>query len=195
MATPVGSAFITLNEDEQGNIFELFINIGHAGSDIMADAEAMGRLISLAFRIPSLYSSDRIAQNVAESLTGIGGASSAGFGQQRVRSLADAVARVIREHEATKRLVKQHAEEVRSMEHEARNGENGKLNGHLNGTLPTVTEAAVALGLGASQMSMDKMLAAAPAKSPADFCPDCGLATLRFVEGCQKCENCGFSKC
>jgi len=25
-------------------------------------------------------------------------------------------------------------------------------------------------------------------------CPDCG-APLRFEEGCQKCENCGYSKC
>lgn len=203
MATPVGSAFITLNEDEQGNIFELFINIGHAGSDIMADAEAMGRLISLAFRIPSLYSSDRIAQNVSEALAGIGGASSAGFGQQRVRSLADAVARVIREHEATKRLVKQHAEEVaKSLGHEVRAAEhgsaNGKTNGHAVGSPLTLSVEAVAtpLEFGVSQMSMDKMLATTTAsKSPADFCPDCGLATLRFVEGCQKCENCGFSKC
>lgn len=217
MATPVGSAYVTINEDEHGNIFELFVNIGHAGSDIMADAEAMGRLITLAFRIPSLYSSDRIAQNVSESLAGIGGSSSAGFGQQRVRSLADAVARVIREHEATKRLVKQHAEEVakRLQEETAATGlnhaattnghTNGKSNGHTNGVpvTPSVESAEVAasLQLGASQMSMDKMLVSnspapvASAKSTADFCPDCGLATLRFVEGCQKCENCGFSKC
>ena len=25
-------------------------------------------------------------------------------------------------------------------------------------------------------------------------CPDCG-ANLRFEEGCQKCESCGYSKC
>jgi ribonucleoside-diphosphate reductase alpha chain len=203
MATPVGSAFITINEDEHGNIFELFINIGHAGSDIMADAEAMGRLITLAFRIPSLYSSDRIAQNVAESLAGIGGASSAGFGQQRVRSLADAVARVLREHEATKRLVKQHAEELaKKLTLEGQADSSDKTNTHTNGlsnghaTVAPLTDVATALQIGASQMSMDKVLAtAAPAPSNADFCPDCGLATLRFVEGCQKCENCGFSKC
>jgi ribonucleoside-diphosphate reductase alpha chain len=29
----------------------------------------------------------------------------------------------------------------------------------------------------------------------ADMCPDCGNASLRFIEGCQKCEICGFSKC
>ena len=75
VATPIGSAFVSINEDEDGNIFEVFVNVGRAGTDITADAEAMGRLISLAFRIPSFYSSDRIAQNVVDQLTGIGGSS------------------------------------------------------------------------------------------------------------------------
>ncbi len=195
MATPVGSAFITLNEDEHGNIFELFINIGHAGSDIMADAEAIGRLISLSFRIPSLYSSDRIAQNVAEALTGIGGSSSAGFGQQRVRSLADAVSRVIREHEATKRLTRQHAEEASSGQRPT-SSHGVAANGHGDAaTTVAASEAVAAAEMGAAQMSLDTILATTSSKSAADFCPDCGLATLRFVEGCQKCENCGFSKC
>jgi ribonucleoside-diphosphate reductase alpha chain len=158
MATPVGNAYITLNEDEDGNIFELFINIGHAGSDIMADAEAIGRLISLAFRIPSLYASDRIAQNVAEALAGIGGAGSAGFGPNRVRSLADAVARVIREHERAKDA---------SGAVDASENADGQVGDHRF----------------------------APATGGVDFCPDCGQATLRYIEGCQTCDNCGFSKC
>jgi len=28
-----------------------------------------------------------------------------------------------------------------------------------------------------------------------DMCPDCGLATLVYEEGCQKCYSCGFSEC
>ena len=39
--TPLGKAFVSINEDNDGNIFEVFINVGHAGSDIAADAEAM----------------------------------------------------------------------------------------------------------------------------------------------------------
>ena len=27
------------------------------------------------------------------------------------------------------------------------------------------------------------------------MCPDCGLATLVYEEGCQKCYSCGFSQC
>ena len=32
-------------------------------------------------------------------------------------------------------------------------------------------------------------------KAQRDLCPECGNAALRFIEGCQKCEICGFSKC
>src|SRR5262249_9372739 len=42
VTTPVGSAYVSINEDGDGNIFEVFISLGRAGSDIMADAEAMG---------------------------------------------------------------------------------------------------------------------------------------------------------
>ena len=46
-ATPSGTAHITMNEDEEAQPFEVFLEIGKAGSDIKAMAEAMGRLMSL----------------------------------------------------------------------------------------------------------------------------------------------------
>lgn len=199
--TPVGKAYISINEDEEGNIFELFINIGHAGTDITADAEAIGRLISLAFRIPTLYAPDRIAQNVVDHLTGIGGASSSGFGAARVRSLADAVARVLREHEVLKQLNR--SGEKLDKGSGTAIGLNGGVNhSATNGSLgSSMTQAGAPTYSASSQMSLDASIApaaqlsATTSKAPGDFCPDCGLATLRFVEGCQKCENCGFSKC
>ncbi|MEI6850344.1 MAG: adenosylcobalamin-dependent ribonucleoside-diphosphate reductase [Candidatus Saccharibacteria bacterium] len=157
IATPLGSAFVSINEDEEGNIFEVFINVGRAGSDITADAEAIGRLISLAFRIPSDYSSDQVAQKVISQLRGIGGSSSTGFGADRVRSLADAIAKVIEQHQATRVSVKPEEEPVQ------------------NETAP--------------------LFEADKTKSLTDMCPECGSASLRFIEGCQKCELCGFSKC
>ncbi len=96
--TPVGTAFISINSDEVGNPFEMFINVGKAGSHIMADAEAMGRLISLSLRVPSALPARVVAETVVEQLAGIGGADSVGFGNGRVRSLADAVAKVLRDH-------------------------------------------------------------------------------------------------
>jgi len=154
--TPLGKAFVSINEDQNGNIFEVFINVGRAGSDVTADAEAIGRLISLTFRIPSDYSSSQVAQKVITQLRGIGGSSSTGFGVDRVRSLADAVAKVIEQHQATKVI-----------------------------TQTTQTE----------QVETVTLWEAPKTNSAADMCPECGSASLRFIEGCQKCELCGFSKC
>lgn len=99
--TPVGTAFVVINADEQGNPFEVFINVGKAGTHVMADAEAIGRLISLSLRVPSAYPPRAVAEAVVDQLSGIGGAESVGFGNNKVRSLADGVAKVIREYMKT----------------------------------------------------------------------------------------------
>jgi ribonucleoside-diphosphate reductase alpha chain len=183
--TPIGTAFVSINTDDSGDIFEVFVNLGRAGSDIMADAEAMGRLISLAFRIPSVYSSDRIAQNVVEQLSGIGGSSSAGFGPQRVRSLADAVAKVLREHEAStsgQRLERTTAAQLATA--------GATVTSSLEVADAPMTSAAVAAPVATAAAASVDM-----GKVQTDLCPECGNASLRFIEGCQKCEICGFSKC
>src|SRR5687767_3467654 len=46
--TPLGTMFVNITEDDRGQPFEVFITLGKAGGAAMADAEAMGRLISLA---------------------------------------------------------------------------------------------------------------------------------------------------
>jgi ribonucleoside-diphosphate reductase alpha chain len=96
--TPVGSAFITINENGDGNPLELFVNVGKAGSDISADAEAIGRLSSLVLRIdPTMKPKERLAAMI-DQLQGIGGSRSVGFGSMRVRSLADGIARVLADY-------------------------------------------------------------------------------------------------
>jgi ribonucleoside-diphosphate reductase alpha chain len=72
--------------------------VGKAGSDTMAVAEALGRLVSLILRMPSPLSARRRVEEVASQLSRIGGGQPTGFGPQRVLSLPDALARVLREH-------------------------------------------------------------------------------------------------
>jgi len=86
-----------------------------------------------------------------------------------VRSLADAVAKVLREHENTK---------VAAAVVQA---------GQVELNLAATTDTAVA--------SVATAKVALGAKVQTDLCPECGNASLRFIEGCQKCEICGFSKC
>lgn len=89
--TPEGNLYLTLNTHE-GSPFELFAQIGKAGSDISAFTEAIARLISLAFRCGIA------PEAVADELLGIGGSRFVGFGPNRVRSVPDAIGQFINEY-------------------------------------------------------------------------------------------------
>jgi ribonucleoside-diphosphate reductase alpha chain len=96
--TPIGTAFISVNENGEGEPFEVFVSVGKAGSDTMAVAEALGRLISLVLRLPSPLSARRRLEEVISQLARIGGGQPLGFGPTKVLSLPDALARVLAEH-------------------------------------------------------------------------------------------------
>lgn len=98
LSTPLGTAYLTINSNGDGEPFEVFLNVGKAGSDTAAVAEAIGRLISLILRIPSPLSATRRLQQVVKQLKGIGGGRPLGFGRDRVRSLPDGVAQGLAEH-------------------------------------------------------------------------------------------------
>jgi ribonucleoside-diphosphate reductase alpha chain len=98
METPIGTAFITVNETSGGDPFEVFVQVGKAGSDTMAVAEALGRLISLVLRLPSPLSAPRRLEEVISQLSRIGGGQPTGFGAAKVLSLPDALARTLGEH-------------------------------------------------------------------------------------------------
>ena len=96
--TPIGTAFITVNETEDGEPFEVFVQVGKGGSDTMAVAEALGRLISLTLRLPSPLTPQRRLEEVISQLSRIGGAQPMGFGAGKVLSLPDALGRTLAEH-------------------------------------------------------------------------------------------------
>ncbi len=75
--TPLGTMFVHLTEDDRGQPFEVFVTLGKAGGSAMADAEAMGRLISLALRsgIPLM--------EVHRQLRGISSDRAVGLGTQQ----------------------------------------------------------------------------------------------------------------
>jgi ribonucleoside-diphosphate reductase alpha chain len=98
METPIGTAFITVNDTPGGDPFEVFVQVGKAGSDTMAVAEALGRLVSLILRMPSPLSVQRRVDEVMSQLSRIGGGQPTGFGAARILSLPDALARTLGEH-------------------------------------------------------------------------------------------------
>ncbi len=97
IATPLGKAYVTVNRNGAEQPFEVFCNVGKAGSDTAAVSEAIGRLISLALRLPSPLSPTERLQEIVDQLGGIGGGRPMGFGSQRVRSLPDGIAQALAE--------------------------------------------------------------------------------------------------
>jgi len=93
--TPLGTAYVTVNTNGEEQPFEVFLNVGKAGSDTAAVAEAIGRLISLALRLPSPMAPRERLEEIVEQLSGIGGGRPMGFGHNRVLSLPDGVANVL----------------------------------------------------------------------------------------------------
>ncbi len=96
--TPIGTSFITVNHDGEGNPFEVFVIIGRAGSEVAAMAEALGRLISTTLRFGNHLPAKQKIKEIMDQLHGIGGGSSIGFGVNKVRSLPDAIARALGMH-------------------------------------------------------------------------------------------------
>lgn len=100
MNTPVGTAFITINTNG-GTVpepLEVFISISKPGSDISAMAEGLARTVSLALRFASHISAMDRVKEIVNQLEGIGGARVTGFGKNRIKSLPDAVAKVLKMH-------------------------------------------------------------------------------------------------
>lgn len=97
--TPDGNMFVTINYDiEIGPVepFEIFVQIGNAGTDVLADAEAIGRLCSAILRLESPKPSlERLKDEVKDQLKNIGGSRTSGFGKERVTSLAGAIGKAI----------------------------------------------------------------------------------------------------
>jgi ribonucleoside-diphosphate reductase alpha chain len=96
--TPIGTAWITITENDEHEPFEVFVQVGKGGSDTMAVAEALGRLISLILRLPSPLSAQRRLEEVISQLARIGGGQPTGFGPSKTLSLPDALSRTLAEH-------------------------------------------------------------------------------------------------
>lgn len=165
--TPVGVAFITINTNggSPPEPLEVFINISKPGSDVSAMAEGLGRTISLALRFASHLPALVRVKEIVNQLQGIGGARTMGFGKDRVRSLPDAVAKVLSMHYSLDATNHDHKDEPVPQ--------------------PTLV----------SEATQASLIQQPPEKGLYDLCPSCGEALLAHEEGCKKCYGCGYSEC
>ena len=167
MSSPLGDVFVTINEDEGRNPFEVFATLGKAGSVAMADVEAIGRLISLALRfgIP--------VNDVYSQLRGISSDRAIGFGDNKVLSVPDAIAQALGLREREKAGIQQ------------------ELIPEVVGGATEVVELPESLD---TQPQLPFNNYAAEAETFMGTCPDCS-SQLEFAEGCKKCHACGYSEC
>jgi ribonucleoside-diphosphate reductase alpha chain len=166
--TPLGVMFVHITEDDRGQPFEVFVTLGKAGGSAMADAEAVGRLISLALRsgipLPEIH----------RQLRGISSDRAVGLGPNKVLSMPDAIGLALEEWYRDKQGVQQEL-----------------LGDHTPkpGAVPAREQITASSG-GAQMQMFDKPTS----ETFMGTCPDCG-SQLEYAEGCVKCHVCGFSEC
>jgi ribonucleoside-diphosphate reductase alpha chain len=163
--TPLGTMYVTITEDDRGQPFEVFISLGKAGGALMADVEAIGRLLSLGLRsgIPM--------REIYRQLRGISSDRAVGLGANKVLSVPDAIGIAIEKWMRDKQGVQQDLLEA----------------GESPAVVPTRE-------LIAAEERAAAALTGAPEQEFMGACPDCG-SQLAFIEGCATCHVCGFSEC
>lgn len=183
--TPLGTMFVNITEDEKGQPFEVFLTLGKAGGSAMADAEAMGRLISLALRSGIPLSA------IHKQLRGISSDRAVGLGPHKVLSLPDAIGIAIEDW---------HRDRVIGVQQELLPGGQAPASGGIASNPDMVTsmthQVPAALrptGSAGAEMELQFGLAHS-AEAYIGTCPDCG-SQMEYAEGCVKCHVCGFSEC
>jgi len=108
----------------------------------------------------------RSLEEIIKELRGIGGSTSSGFGENKVRSLPDAISKVLYKElkinnvDKLEEVEDKHTTLLKSIDLE---------NIEQKVRVPVILNAAV--------------------------CPDCGNMSLIYAEGCEKCTGCGYSRC
>lgn len=164
--THFGKMTLDIHMDDAGEPFEIIVNVGAAGSDLMADAVGMGMLVSKLLRLRSDVPVRERIEIVIDTLKNIGGSGSYGFGPNRVTSLASAIAKGLQRFLAWK---------------------------ESNGS--TVVSMTGGHGEDAYHGAPMPVMAGAEKDVHVDPCPECGSHALAVGEGCVTCHNCGYSKC
>ncbi|HXY31689.1 MAG TPA: vitamin B12-dependent ribonucleotide reductase [Gemmatimonadaceae bacterium] len=168
--TPLGIMFVHITEDDRGQPFEVFVTLGKAGGSAMADAEAVGRLISLSLRsgIPLTA--------IHKQLRGISSDRAVGLGPNKVLSVPDAIGLALEEWWRDRQGVQQDLLVDPAAKAAA---------------IPAREQVVANPDARQTQMTFES---ANGTEAFMGTCPDCG-SQLEYAEGCVKCHVCGFSEC
>ncbi|WP_049985715.1 adenosylcobalamin-dependent ribonucleoside-diphosphate reductase [Halobellus rufus] len=191
--TGYGKLYVNINEDEHGQPFELFANIGNSGGFTASFTEALAKTISTALR------SGVDPSEIASELQGIRSPKVAWDKGEQINSIPDAIGTAMRRYldgEIDKGYPQQQNLTELSDEADASASAGRETDG---GAAVDVGDANVSPDAqtddgtpeGGAPDATDDLLAAG--ESPE--CPECGSMSLYYSEGCKTCESCGWSEC
>ena len=167
--TAYGKIYVNINEDDNGEPFELFANIGDSGGFTASFTEAIAKTVSTALRCGV------DAREIADELEGIRSPKVQWDKGEQINSIPDAIGTAMLRYldgEIDREYPQQqNLDEVPSSD-SVQNTEVGAENG-------------------SGGAALEKLLQ--QGESPE--CPECGEMALYFSEGCKHCEECGWSEC
>lgn len=166
--TGCGDLYVTINENEQGEPFEVFAQLGKSGGCAASQTEAIGRLASLALRSGIPWSL------VVKQLKGITCDRPWGLGRNKILSCADAVGKAIEMHIKEKST------------RETVSPPPIKKQAPAQSTESQPTTSTEREGEKTSKSLKEKVMGA---------CPECGSSSIEHEGGCSVCRSCGYSEC
>lgn len=182
--THFGNLTLDVHEDpENGEPVEVIASAGTAGSDLMADAVALGMAVSVLLRLKGPVPKEERLRLIMDKFRNIGGSKPGLFGPFAAASLAQGLARGLDQYLAEK--AGSAADPIGTQAAPAGRGDVG-------GTAPApgVTRLAQAPGAGGADHGARLLH-----ETDFDLCPACGGYSMEMVEGCRTCHSCGFSNC
>jgi ribonucleoside-diphosphate reductase alpha chain len=179
--------YVTINEDEHGRAFEVFVQMGKAGGCPMSHMAALGKTISVALR------SGAEINEIARHLVGtrcIRPVNKVMGKGQEVLSCADGMGRIMAEYQARKMGVKPQKQTEIPQEPIA----------------PYPQETTQDVTVPQSGPTPPGEVEVAPVARPAQdlgqsehhgSCPACrvGVMVKRHGRSCDRCDRCGYSEC
>lgn len=165
ITTAYGNMFVTINNDENGQPFEIFTALGKTGGFFAAKTEAISRLASLALR------SGVAVEELIDQLKGIRGPNPTWHNGEMIFSVPDAIANILIKHT---------------------NKNQQSLNFSVGEPVAITTGEKLTQK---AQEVVDKHVqeVAFTYKGSITLCPECENI-LQLQEGCLTC-TCGYSKC
>jgi ribonucleoside-diphosphate reductase alpha chain len=168
ISTGYGEIFINITYDDNGDPFETFISTGKSGGLFASNAEAIGKVVSVALR------SGVPPEEVIDVLENIRAPKRAWDEGEQIESIPDAVATALKRFQRGE-LFTENSEQQQQLDAVMEDGGDGKSS--------------------SSESEDDEERVSPVEYGESPMCPDCEENALYYSEGCKTCEACGWSEC